>query len=192
MEKSEQINELALALSKAQAMMTFAIKDKTNPHFRSDYADLASVLSAIRDPLSKNDLSISQLPDGNNLVTILMHKSGQWLSSTTPILTTKNDAQGYGSGITYARRYALASIAGIAQDDDDANEASAPQAQPPRQAPRQEPKKTRDERIAELLDEAKNIGFTQSYVESILKVKNFYSAADDNYKDLSEAILNHK
>lgn len=190
MAQSEQINELALALSKAQGMMTFAVKDKTNPHFRSDYADLASVLNAIREPLSKNDLAISQLPDGQNLVTLLMHKSGQWLSSITPILTTKNDAQGYGSGMTYARRYALASIAGIAQDDDDGHEASKPQAQV--QAQTQEKPLTRDDRIAKLLDDARTLGFTQEYVERILGVKDFYRATDEAYVALKESIIEEK
>lgn len=128
--QSEQINELATALSKAQSKMTHASKDSTNPHFRNDYADLASVLSAVREPLTSNGLSVVQTTNNNVLVTTLLHSSGQWMRSYTPILSSKQDAQGFGSGMTYARRYALSAICGIAQDDDDANEASKPQTYP--------------------------------------------------------------
>lgn len=127
MNRSQDINELAASLAKAQAQMTFALKDSTNPHFRSKYADLASVWDAVRKPLTDNGLSVVQLPeesdDGLVLTTIIMHTSGQFISSKFKLPVTKQDAQGYGSALTYARRYSLAAITGCVQDDDDGNAA---------------------------------------------------------------------
>jgi hypothetical protein len=129
MNKSESIKELASALSKAQAMIEGAIKDKTNPAFRSKYADLGACWDACRDPLTKHGLSVMQLPmigDGSvRLETILMHSSGEFISSEMQIPVSKHDAQGYGSALTYARRYALCAFVGIAPEDDDGNGASA-------------------------------------------------------------------
>lgn len=126
--KSESIKELALALSLAQKAMGFATKDSTNPFFKSSYADLASCIEAARIPLSDNGLSISQMPDqtpeGPALVTILMHKSGEYLQATYPLKPIKDDPQGMGSAITYARRYCFASIIGLASADDDGNAAT--------------------------------------------------------------------
>lgn len=126
--KSESIAELAAALAKAQSEMGFAAKDSTNPFFKSNYADLASCIEAARLPLSKNGLSVSQMPDhtpeGTNLVTILMHVSGQYLECTYPLKPTKDDPQGMGSAISYARRYCFSSIIGLASADDDGNVAS--------------------------------------------------------------------
>lgn len=124
--KSETINELATALSKAQGEMSAAKKDTTNPFFKSKYADLSSVWEAARGPLSKNGLSVVQTTnptDGKSveLVTALLHSSGQWITGTMVMIPTKQDPQGLGSCITYMRRYALSAILGISQDDDDAN-----------------------------------------------------------------------
>jgi len=120
---SQSIGSLAESLSKAQGMMTGATKDSKNPFFKSSYADLHAVWGAIREPLSKNGLAVVQttetLPEGLCVVTLLVHSSGEWIRSETPIMSAKQDAQGMGSGITYARRYALAAIVGIAQMDDD-------------------------------------------------------------------------
>jgi hypothetical protein len=130
MNHSEQINELATALAKCQGEMSFAAKDSLNPHFKSRYADLSAVWDAIREPMSKHGLSVSQLVDIHNdkpvLVSILMHTSGQWLKSVIPILNANNTSQGQGAGITYVRRYALAALVGCVQDDDDGETASKP------------------------------------------------------------------
>lgn len=131
MKSSEQINELAAALAKAQGKMIHASKDRTNPHFGSKYADLASVLDACREPLAENNLAVLQLPSKEDgawvLNTRLTHASGQWIESQCPILSMKADAQGFGSGLTYSRRYGLSAMVGIAQDDDDGNGASEKQ-----------------------------------------------------------------
>jgi len=124
--QTDQLNELAEAMSKAQAAMTGAKKDSENPFFKSKYADLHAVLEAVKKPLSDNDLCVIQTIECDNIVTTLMHKSGQWIRGACPIINTKGDAQGMGSAITYARRYSLAAICGIAQMDDDANDAVQP------------------------------------------------------------------
>lgn len=129
MNKSESITEIAKALARAQGEMQSAKKTADNPFFKSKYADLHEVMDSIREPLSKNGLSISQLiqPDPNSAVveTLLLHESGEWLSSIIQLQPVKNDPQGMGSAITYARRYAVSSIVGLASEkDDDGNEAS--------------------------------------------------------------------
>lgn len=129
MNRSEQINELAAALAKAQGEMRFAAKGNVNPHFKSKYADLASVIEALREPLSRNGLAHTQLcrdGEGGTVVvdTVLMHASGQFIASTMTMRPQKNDPQGVGSALTYARRYALQGICGLASDDDDGNAAS--------------------------------------------------------------------
>jgi hypothetical protein len=131
MKTSETIAKLASALAKAQGQMRAAAKDSVNPHFKSRYADLAGVWDACREPLAANGLAIMQSPgeigDKNiTLTTMLAHESGEWIQSQFTIPVSKPDAQGVGSAITYARRYALAAMVGIVQDDDDGNAASAP------------------------------------------------------------------
>ena len=139
MNRSDQINELAKALAAAQAEIGTASKDGENPHFRSRYATLASVQDACRAALSRHGLSVVQLPGGEGqrveMTTVLMHSSGQWISCSGTFIATKGDPQGIGSAITYARRYQLAAIVGVApDDDDDGNAASEPvkQAPPPK------------------------------------------------------------
>ncbi len=129
--RSEDIAELAAALAVAQGLIEGAAKDSSNPFFKSSYADLASVWDAIRAPLSTLGLSIVQMPSAEGpkvtITTLLMHKSGQWISSDLT-LTAKEDApQAIGSAITYARRYALQSVAGVAPEDDDGERAQGRQ-----------------------------------------------------------------
>lgn len=123
MTKTEQINELATALALAQGEIENAAKDANNPFFKSKYADLASVRGAIQAPFTKHGLSFTQLlgndAHGITVETVLLHKSGQWLASTFSVKPIKDDPQGAGSAITYARRYSLQAIAGIASEDDD-------------------------------------------------------------------------
>lgn len=136
MNQSEQINELMAALAKAQGQMSHASKDSTNPHFRSKYADLASVWQACREALSNNGLSVIQNPeimDGKQaLVTILGHSSGQWIKSVILLPIQKPGPQELGSCLSYCRRYALASMVGVYQDDDDAEVAEKPHREPPK------------------------------------------------------------
>jgi hypothetical protein len=132
MEQSEQIDKLATALAKAQSEVEGAKKDSANPHFKSKYADLASVWLACREALTKNGLAIIQGPGRTengvmSMTTQLVHASGQWVRETMSIPLQKQDAQGYGSATTYARRYALAAFVGVSPEDDDGNAASHPQ-----------------------------------------------------------------
>ena len=134
--QSDQINELAAALAKAQGQMKSAAKDSVNPFFKSKYADLASVWDCCRIPLAQNGLAVAQTStcdEGGQLllVTTLIHASGQWVSGVLPISPVKNDPQGIGSAITYMRRYALQMIAGIAAEDDDGEAAQSRQDTPP-------------------------------------------------------------
>lgn len=126
-EQSEEVGELALALSKAQGMITGALKDSANPFFKSKYADLASVWDACREGLSKNELAVIQTTSGDcenvTIITTLVHSSGQWIRGSLTIKPAKPDAQAVGSVITYGRRYGLAAITGVAQVDDDGNAA---------------------------------------------------------------------
>ena len=130
MQSSEQINELASALAKAQGEITGALKDSANPFFKSRYADLASCWDAARGPLSKHGLSVTQFPAAIDdfktevLITRLMHSSGQWLQSSMLLKCKDDTSQAQGSSITYARRYAFAAVVGVAQIDDDGNAAS--------------------------------------------------------------------
>lgn len=125
---SPTIGALALALSKAQGDMGFAKKDSANPYFKSSYADLASCWEACRKPLADNGLAVIQTTEqadagGIVIVTTLAHESGEWIRSRLRMMPSKPDAQAIGSVITYARRYALAAIVGLAQADDDAESA---------------------------------------------------------------------
>ena len=124
---STEIAALADALSKAQGKITGALKDSSNPFFKTKYADLASVWDACREQLSANGLAVVQTlsNDAENIVVIttLIHSSGQWMRGSLSVKPVKSDPQGIGSAITYARRYALAAIVGVAQIDDDAEAA---------------------------------------------------------------------
>lgn len=146
MTTSEQINELATALAKAQGEMGGALKDSANPFFKSKYADLASVWEACRGPLTKHGLSVLQFPRTDfdsdrtiyewtsragetrtgvkvicivSVLTRLLHTSGQWVEDMASAMLATGDPQAVGSAITYLRRYSLQSIAGVAPEDDD-------------------------------------------------------------------------
>ncbi len=147
-EFSPSIASIAGALAAAQGEIIDAKKDAENPAFKREgkktmYATLSSVRAAITPAFSKNGLAVAQYfephgLDGVMVITLLMHKSGEWIKSKLFLPTTKKDAQGMGSAITYGRRYALAAIANIASDeDDDANAATKPdvaKAAPPAQS----------------------------------------------------------
>ena len=123
MQRSDSIKDLATALCAAQAEIENATKNSQNPHYKSSYADLASVLDAVRPVATKHGLAFSQLPgfaDGcATLDTLLMHTSGEWIMGTSGAPLPKQDPQGIGSASTYLRRYSLAALFGIAQEDDD-------------------------------------------------------------------------
>lgn len=124
MNTSESITKISAALLKAQKQITFAVKDSTNPAYRSKYADLSSVIEACKPALNDAGISFIQMPapsDGDTLAltTRLLHESGEWIESTATCPLQKHDPQGYGSANTYLRRYCLAAAVGLYQDDDD-------------------------------------------------------------------------
>jgi hypothetical protein len=120
--------ELFTALAKAQSEVENATKGSTNPHFKSKYADLAEVLNTIRPVYSANGLSILQIPsfDGSmaSVTTCLAHAGGGTITGVSSCIPAKTDAQGIGAATTYLRRYSLASVCGIAQEDDDGQSAA--------------------------------------------------------------------
>ena len=126
-EKSENITNLATSLLKAQKAMGSALKDAENPYFKSNYADLKAVIDAIKEPLNDNGITFLQAVngcgDGNPVIeTMLLHESGQYLCTRTPIFCVKPDnPQAFGSGVTYSKRYALQAFLGLPTKDDDGN-----------------------------------------------------------------------
>lgn len=124
-----EIKQLAAALVKAQAAMSGAKKDANNPFFKSKYADLPSVMAAIRPALAENGLGFVQIchdaEQAAKVETIIIHESGETLScGTISVPVSKNDAQAYGSAITYAKRYSLQAAFGVPSVDDDGNSAA--------------------------------------------------------------------
>jgi len=133
--RSSSLAELAQALAKAQAELKNPPKDRVNPHYKSKYADLATIRDTVLPVLNKYGLSVVQLPcelPGNEQVptrvglwTLLLHESGEYLGSCIPLRPVKDDPQGMGSALTYARRYALQAIAGVAGEEDDDGESAS-------------------------------------------------------------------
>lgn len=122
--------QIASALVKAQRAFGPALKSSTNPHFRSRYADLSACVEAVIEGLNENGIALIQqthdAPGGVSVETIFLHESGESLSAGRFSLpASKQDAQGYGSALTYARRYSLMAACGIAPEDDDGNAATA-------------------------------------------------------------------
>jgi hypothetical protein len=140
-EQSEPATDkISAALVKAQQEFGPALKTATNPHFRSRYADLSACVEAVIDALNNNGIALIQRVGSDagcvTVETVFVHSSGQKINCGTLALpATKNDAQGFGSALTYARRYSLMAACGIAPEDDDGNAASQrPQAAPQRPA----------------------------------------------------------
>jgi hypothetical protein len=142
MEKSETIGTLAAALAKAQSEIRPALFDAINPHFKSKFASFRSCMEAVREPLSKNGLAIVQSVNTSMsesiLETVLIHSSGEWVSSKMVLKPAKPDMQALGSAITYAKRYALCALVGVVSDDDDDGNASveSPKEKPQLSAPK--------------------------------------------------------
>ena len=139
MNTSEKIDLIAPALLAAQKEIENASKDAKNPHFRSSYASLGSVIEATKGPLNKNGISVIQSLSSDSaansgllLRTRLLHTSGQWIEDCAYSPLPKADPQGVGSATTYLRRYSLAALLCITQEDDDGNAArpTTPQAAP--------------------------------------------------------------
>lgn len=140
MRTSDDIGHISAALVAVHGKLENVAKDSTNPHFKNHYASLGAILEAVRPVLAAHDLAVVQglgSLESNALLisTRLLHKSGQWIETTTAVPLGKLDAQSVGSAATYGRRYALAGILSLAQVDDDGEEAAAPTRAPQRTKP---------------------------------------------------------
>lgn len=132
--QSESVKNIIPALIKVQGEITNVAKNADNPFFKSKYADLPAIIEHSRDILCKNDLVVVQTNEPNDsgvvIVTTIYHSSGEWIQGKLRLTPTKNDPQQCGSAITYGRRYGLAAILNISQEDDDGNSASKKQIAP--------------------------------------------------------------
>lgn len=133
-DRSAGIGKIAAALAKAQAQIEGATKGAVNPHFLSKYADLASVWEACRVALTANEIAVVQMPSAAGpqvtVTTMLLHSSGEWMQSSLTMHAADAKPQAIGSAITYGRRYGLASMVGVAPEDDDGNTAQGHDAPP--------------------------------------------------------------
>lgn len=131
MKTSETIEKIAPALVLAQNNIKYAIENSVNPHLKNRYADLSSVIDAVKPALNHVQIVFVQMPEESEsgivrLTTRLIHASGEWIETTSSCPMPKNDPQGYGSALTYLRRYSLSAICGLYADDDDGEMASRP------------------------------------------------------------------
>lgn len=188
MQTSSEINELAAALAEAQGEITNPEKNAKNPHFKSNYADLAGVLATVRPAFSKVGLSVVQMPHttekGNIAVTTrIMHKSGQWIEDCLDIpMQGNNIAQAAGSVITYLRRYSLAAAAGIHQEDADAQGLEGQAVTPLR------PTLISQDQLTELTALADEVGADMAQFCKYLKVKNLADLNADYYDRAVKAL----
>lgn len=196
MNKSDSIKELATALSKAQGEIENASKNQKNDHYKNKYADLAEVLNTIRPVFAANGLSVAQHPSYEppmaSVETVLMHSSGEFMSSTCSAPVSRADAQGVGSVVTYLRRYSLAAVAGIAQEDDDAAAASPTGAgsshqRQPDKLPKGKPAYPADQFDANMpLWEKRIAAGKATHADIIATVESKYSLTDEQKKQIND------
>lgn len=186
--RSNEIGELATSLALAQLEVQDPLKNKTNPHFKSNYADLTSVLAEVRKVFAGHGLSLPMFPvvkDGKvGVVYMLLHSSGQYLEAELLLTPDKTTPQGAGSAITYARRFALQAVCSVAaDDDDDGHEASTPQK-------KQEPKEQEKPKEDPVMDEATwSKFFAQGEKRGWTKFK-IYKLASEMYSVSIEQVPN--
>ena len=187
MNKSESIKELATALAKFQGEIKNPANTATNPFFKSKYAPLSDVLNAVRPILSKNGLSVLQSPSGDGehiiVTTTLIHSSGEWIESPELVLKAdKATAQGAGSAITYARRYALSAILGISSEDDDDGNDAEKQAPTKKEVKKEVKTELSEAQIKRLFAIASSKGISKETID--VRIKSDYKK--DSSKDLNK------
>lgn len=188
--QSEQINELATALAKAQG--EFPVLEKKSQAYGYKYADLAETLCAIQAPLEKNGLSLSHeiivVEQGQFLQSTLMHSSGQWLNTKIPLMYRAdgktNAMQAMGSAITYARRYAISCLLNLAADkeiDDDGERAGRPQISPHYVSETVRLPKLKDEQIEWLKQAADRYPDASEFICSKFDISSVEEVAPDQF-----------
>ena len=196
LQMSENINELAKALAAAQGALESAKRDKKNDHFNFKYADLAACLEVCREPLSKNGLAVIQIPSHYysatkkiNVATMLCHSSGQYIKGELEIIVTKPDAQGIGSAITYARRYSLCAMVGIAQDDDDANASCGIEPKQQQQPKQQQPAKAEQPEVITSTHNGGNVVYVNGNVCKVRNAEGQYFSVERLKTDMLKSLL---
>lgn len=197
MNTSESVVELSAALAKAQASIANAGKDGTNPHFKHGYATLKAVWEVCKAPLTDHGLSVVQSPENVpetqsvQVTTTLLHKSGQWIQSSITMPVKKWDCQGIGSAITYARRYALAAMVGVAPDgDDDDGEAAVnhhQKSQPPANQQRQQSAPPNQQRNQP--QQSQPAQQPQNEKTDYQRIRSFLEAAGCQSKEAAELVI---
>ena len=199
------MQKIAAALVKAQKGFSPALKTSTNPHFRSKYADLSACVEAVIDSLNDHGIALIQMThecqDGVTVETVFVHESGEMLSAgKLHVPAAKHDPQGYGSALTYSRRYSLMAACGIAPEDDDGN--AATKVIPPRggiiEVKKTEPKT--DEPINFLMDhyvtflsKAKTVkSLNQYWTDNVDNAKRIEQEDPDKYIELLGAFKKRK
>jgi len=187
------MKNIASALVKAQRGFAPALKTSTNPHFRSKYVDLAGCVEAVVDSLNAAGIALiqrtSQDDTGVTVETVFVHESGEMLEcGKLHVPAAKQDPQGYGSALTYARRYSLMAACGIAPEDDDGNAAS-------RQTPKVSATKTdlvQQNRLSILADVAAAINERMSANDLVGAVEEYQGITDIEEKTALWAMLDSK
>jgi hypothetical protein len=181
-ETSPTTAKLDAALAKAQGEISAAIKDSPNPAFKTKYADLSAVMEAIRPSLARNAISVTQWPvhstdDRVHMVTRIAH-DGEWMRATFSMPVQKKDAHGYGSIVTYLRRYCIASCFGVISDvDDDGNAASGRATSAPPAPITAEQFRTLQDLIEKTgTDESKLLGYVKADSLETLTMAQFQAA----------------
>lgn len=189
---------IATALVSAQKAFGPALKTSTNPHFRSKYADLSACVEAVIDALNEAGIAMIQVthPDesGVTVETLFLHESGEQLSSgRLHVPAAKNDPQGYGSALTYARRYSLMAACGIAPEDDDGNAASKPRMAATKTEAKAASVDTADfseqfQNYSKKIDDAEKLGQLLSIGQELAGLK----LPDDEIEELRRLFTNRK
>jgi len=187
MKKSESIKELASALKDFQAEVKNPKNVANNPFFNSKYAPLDEVINTVKEPLSKHGLSYIQMPNSEDgalvaITTMLLHESGEWIESEPlKLKSDKPTAQGSGSSITYARRYQISAMIGIASEDEDDGNTTAHTI-----SEAKEPEKITKEQAEEIRSLSKEKKISEEYICKFRKVNKFEDLQENDWKAAME------
>ena len=193
---SADISAIAAAVSAFQGEIEQPALNRENPYFKSRYVDLSGVLKSAQKLLSKNGLSVMQIISGGDIITLLTHKSGQWVKSVCPIGSYKSQ-QDRGSAITYTKRYAICAMLGIAADTDDDGNAATDADKKNNAMTAQQPQQGGDVLLMQALKELNACKDYQQYGELWVKWSStapelckpdspFYKACQNNAKEFDK------